>query len=121
MSMSRRKFLGSAASAVIVAGTMAKGRVFGANERVNVCVMGINGRGQIVQSGVGIPADGKGTLCYTSFATFTSTITATHSTNGFAGQRRTIGLMTLGCERTAMTIASSTRPQRTVLISILTF
>ncbi len=46
MSMSRRKFLGSTASAVIVAGTMAKGRVFGANERVNVCVMGIHGRGQ---------------------------------------------------------------------------
>jgi len=46
MSMSRRKFLGSTASAVIVAGTMAKGRVFGANDRVNVCVMGINGRGQ---------------------------------------------------------------------------
>ncbi|HPV36078.1 MAG TPA: Gfo/Idh/MocA family oxidoreductase [Candidatus Hydrogenedentes bacterium] len=46
MSMSRRKFLGATASAVIVAGTMAKGRVFGANDRVNVCVMGINGRGK---------------------------------------------------------------------------
>ena len=46
MSMSRRRFLGTTASAVIVAGTMAKGRVFGANDRVNVCVMGINGRGQ---------------------------------------------------------------------------
>nr|HPJ98234.1 Gfo/Idh/MocA family oxidoreductase [Candidatus Hydrogenedentota bacterium] len=45
MSISRRKFLGTTASAVIVAGTMAKGRVFGANDRVNVCVMGINGRG----------------------------------------------------------------------------
>lgn len=46
MSMSRRKFLGATASAVIVAGTMAKGRVYGANDRVRICVMGLNGRGQ---------------------------------------------------------------------------
>lgn len=46
MGMSRRRFLTSTASAVIVAGTMAKGKVFGANERVRVCVMGINGRGK---------------------------------------------------------------------------
>ena len=45
MSMSRRKFLSATASAVIVAGTMAKGRVFGANNRIRVCVMGLNGRG----------------------------------------------------------------------------
>jgi predicted dehydrogenase len=46
MSMSRRKFLGATASAVLVAGTMAKGRVFGANNRIRVCVMGLNGRGK---------------------------------------------------------------------------
>ncbi len=46
MGMSRRKFLSSTASAVIVAGTMAKGKVFGANDRIRVCVMGINGRGK---------------------------------------------------------------------------
>jgi len=43
--MSRRKFLGSSAAAVIVAGTMAKGKVFGANERVRVAVCGVRGRG----------------------------------------------------------------------------
>ena len=46
MSMSRRNFLGASAAAVVAAGTMAKGRVFGANDRVGVCVMGLNGRGQ---------------------------------------------------------------------------
>jgi hypothetical protein len=46
MSMSRRKFLSATASAVIVAGTMAKGRAFGANNRIRVCVMGLNGRGR---------------------------------------------------------------------------
>lgn len=45
MTMSRRKFLGATASAVLVAGTMAKGRVYGANDRIRVCVMGLNGRG----------------------------------------------------------------------------
>ncbi len=34
-----------ATSAVIVAGAMAQGRVFGANEKINVCVMGCGGRG----------------------------------------------------------------------------
>ena len=45
MSLSRRTFLGSSAVAVIAAGTMVKGKVEGANERVGVCVVGINGRG----------------------------------------------------------------------------
>lgn len=46
MSITRRKFLGASASAVIVAGTMAKGKVFGANDRIRICQMGINGRGK---------------------------------------------------------------------------
>ncbi len=45
MGLTRRQFLGSSASAVIVAGTMARGKVFGANERVRVGIVGINGRG----------------------------------------------------------------------------
>ena len=45
MEMSRRKFLGSSAAAVIVAGTMAKGKVFGANSRVRVCTIGFHGQG----------------------------------------------------------------------------
>ncbi len=45
MSMSRRQFLGSSAAAITVAGTMATGKVFGANERINACVVGVNGRG----------------------------------------------------------------------------
>lgn len=44
--MNRRTFLGSSAAAVIVAGTMAKGKVFGANERVRVACIGFRGRGQ---------------------------------------------------------------------------
>lgn len=43
--MNRRTFLGSSATAVIVAGTMAKGKVFGANERVRVACIGTGGRG----------------------------------------------------------------------------
>ncbi len=45
MELSRRKFLGATASAVIVAGTRAKGKVFGANERIRMCTMGFNGQG----------------------------------------------------------------------------
>ncbi len=45
MSISRRAFLGSSAAAVIAAGTMSKGKVFGANDKIGVCVMGLNGRG----------------------------------------------------------------------------
>jgi predicted dehydrogenase len=44
MNVSRRKFLGSTA-AVVAAGTMAKGTVFGANDRIGVCVMGFHGQG----------------------------------------------------------------------------
>ena len=45
MSVTRRQFLGSSAAAVIAAGTMAQGKVFGANDRIRVAVVGINGRG----------------------------------------------------------------------------
>lgn len=45
MELSRRRFLGSSAAAVIAAGTFGRGSVFGANERIGVCVMGVNGRG----------------------------------------------------------------------------
>ncbi|MDX9972113.1 MAG: Gfo/Idh/MocA family oxidoreductase [FCB group bacterium] len=45
MKISRRKFLGASASAVIVAGMMTKGKVFGANERIRMCCIGINGQG----------------------------------------------------------------------------
>ena len=45
MKISRRKFLGTTAAAVIVAGTRAKGQVFGANERIRFGAMGINGQG----------------------------------------------------------------------------
>lgn len=46
MPISRRQFLGTSAAAVLVAGTMARGKVFGANERVRVAVIGFNGRGK---------------------------------------------------------------------------
>lgn len=45
MDVNRRTFLGSSAAAVIVAGTMAKGKVFGANERVQIACIGTGGRG----------------------------------------------------------------------------
>ena len=45
MFMSRREFLGSSAAAALVAGTMAPGTVFGANDRISVCCIGINGQG----------------------------------------------------------------------------
>ncbi|MBI4557820.1 MAG: Gfo/Idh/MocA family oxidoreductase [Candidatus Hydrogenedentes bacterium] len=45
MSFTRRQFLGSSAAAVIVAGTMAKGKVFGANEKIGMGVIGFRGRG----------------------------------------------------------------------------
>jgi predicted dehydrogenase len=45
MEFTRRSFLGASAAAVLAAGTMTKGRVFGANEKIGVCVMGIGGRG----------------------------------------------------------------------------
>ena len=46
MSMSRRNFLGATAAAVVVAGTMTKGNVFGANEKIRVACVGLNGRGK---------------------------------------------------------------------------
>jgi len=46
MPISRRQFLGSSAAAVIVAGTMARGKVFGANEKLGMAVIGFHGRGK---------------------------------------------------------------------------
>ena len=45
MQLTRRQFLGKTATAVIVAGTMAKGKVFGANSRIGMCTIGFNGQG----------------------------------------------------------------------------
>jgi len=45
MEVSRRKFLGTSAQAVIVAGALAQGRVFGANERLRGATIGFNGQG----------------------------------------------------------------------------
>lgn len=46
MQFTRRQFLGKTAAAVIVAGTMAQGRVFGANNRIRMCTIGFNGQGR---------------------------------------------------------------------------
>ena len=51
MQLSRRRFLEASASAVIAAGALARGPVFGANDRIGVCVMGVNGRGTAHISG----------------------------------------------------------------------
>ena len=45
MEFTRRHFMGTSAAAVIAAGTMAKGKVFGANEKIRVCTIGFNGQG----------------------------------------------------------------------------
>jgi predicted dehydrogenase len=45
MNITRRHFIGSTASAVVVAGMKAQGRVIGANNRVRVCTIGFNRRG----------------------------------------------------------------------------
>src|SRR5215203_1237129 len=45
MELTRRKFIGKTATAVVVAGTMARGKVFGANNRIRVCTIGFNGQG----------------------------------------------------------------------------
>lgn len=45
MGMTRRQFLSSSSTAALVAGTMARGTVFGANERVRVACIGLRGRG----------------------------------------------------------------------------
>ncbi len=44
MELTRRHFL-SASTAVIAAGMTAQGKVWGANEKIGVCVIGLNGRG----------------------------------------------------------------------------
>jgi len=46
MKFTRRQFIGKTTAAVIVAGTMAHGKVFGANNRVRVCTVGFNGQGK---------------------------------------------------------------------------
>ena len=45
MRLSRRCFLGTSASAVLVAGTRAKGKVFGANDRIAIAPIGLRGQG----------------------------------------------------------------------------
>src|SRR6185295_1448575 len=45
MKLSRRQFLSKTTTAVIVAGTMASGKVFGANNRIRMCTIGFNGQG----------------------------------------------------------------------------
>src|SRR6266568_4561041 len=45
MHLTRRQFLGKTATAVLVAGTMATGKVFGANSRIRMCTIGFNGQG----------------------------------------------------------------------------
>jgi len=44
--MSRRKFLGTSAAAVMTAGAAAKSPVWGANDRIGICVIGFNGQGR---------------------------------------------------------------------------
>src|SRR6266700_8129603 len=43
--LTRRQFLGKTATAVIVAGAMAQGKVFGANNRIRMCTIGFNAQG----------------------------------------------------------------------------
>ena len=45
MEFTRRQFLGASAAAVIAAGTVARGKVLGANDRIRVACVGVNGRG----------------------------------------------------------------------------
>src|SRR5688500_14189902 len=45
MKSTRRQFLGTSATAVIVAGMKAQGKVIGANNRIRVCTIGFNGQG----------------------------------------------------------------------------
>ncbi len=45
MQYTRRQFLSKTTTAVIVAGTMAAGKVFGANDRIRMCTIGFNGQG----------------------------------------------------------------------------
>ncbi|HEU0040491.1 MAG TPA: twin-arginine translocation signal domain-containing protein, partial [Verrucomicrobiae bacterium] len=45
MELTRRQFIGKTTTAVIVAGTMAADKVFGANNRIRMCTVGFNGQG----------------------------------------------------------------------------
>jgi predicted dehydrogenase len=45
MKPTRRQFIGSSATAVIVAGMKAQGKVIGANNRIRICTIGFNGQG----------------------------------------------------------------------------
>src|SRR5438094_10462083 len=45
MQLTRRQFLHRTTTAVLVGGTMAAGKVFGANNRIRVCTIGFNGQG----------------------------------------------------------------------------
>lgn len=46
MGVTRREFLGTSAVAVLAAGTFSRSTVFGANDRIRMGVVGINGRGE---------------------------------------------------------------------------
>ncbi len=46
MEISRRKFMTTTGAAIIVAGMKASGKVWGANDRVNMCTIGFNGQGR---------------------------------------------------------------------------
>jgi predicted dehydrogenase len=46
MSITRRRFLGSSAAAVVAAGAARRSPVRGANDRIGVCVIGFNGQGR---------------------------------------------------------------------------
>src|SRR6185503_1939740 len=45
MHLTRRQFIGKSTTAVIVAGAMARGKVFGANNRIRMCTIGFHGQG----------------------------------------------------------------------------
>src|SRR6476646_3724424 len=45
MQFTRRQFLRKTSTAIIVAGAMAQGKVFGANSRIRMCTIGFNGQG----------------------------------------------------------------------------
>jgi predicted dehydrogenase len=58
--LTRRQFLGKSATAVIVAGTMAQGKVFGANSRIGVCTIGFHGQGHShIQDILGLPGEAE--------------------------------------------------------------
>lgn len=60
MKLTRRQFLSKTATAVIVAGTMARGKAFGANNRIRMCTIGFNGQGgSHIQSILGMKAEAE--------------------------------------------------------------